>query len=109
MTREQSGWDEEERNRQLPIREHLQYWLVGSLHYAYVDAGDAAIKALVAGRPDEQIPIPDYPLASGDCRDLFLDREVATAAEIVERWQLGELVEALQEDRWPSADLYSGW
>lgn len=59
------------------LRDHLQWFLVGSLHYSYIDAGAKAISLVVAGRGENLVETPE--------------REILSAAELVEEWSLGRV------------------
>ena len=87
------AWDQEAWEAVQPLRRHLQFVLVGSLHYAYVDAAAEAIELVGEGRGDENVAIPwEQPLTSALYRHLLIDRDVAKASDLVEAWDLERFV-----------------
>lgn len=75
-----------------PLRAHLQWHLVGSIHYGYLDAAEEAIALAATGRGEERVEIPNVPLIAADMHEVPLGGDIVPAGELVSDWDLGEFV-----------------
>lgn len=67
------------------LRDYLQWFLIPTLHWTFVETAAEAISLVVAGKPGEPVTTPEG--------------ETLSASEVVAEWSLEDFVQAEREER----------